>query len=585
MDNASELDPTRSAVQVNNSCLTQQQARFYRLPIDLMSKRTLAGHLKICEGLILWADADAHDLLGYPLGALADMPLGDVVVQQPEPLADAMRVPARGAVECHRVVLRTHHDRTMLADMRGERMEDGCALWTFSPTAQGVRGERLDLLSRRDALTRLPNRVPTVEELGRTPHAHDGHADRLLAVCYLDIDRFRDVNDQFGPVGGDAVLREVARRLKAAVPHDAAVARVGGDEFALVLSMTGGEARARELLQQILARLTHPFRLVDRSARLRVSVGVALMDYGAQPTEVMLQHAQHAVFFAKRAGGSQVHFFDAGQALEEQQEVKIRERIRAGLAIGEFTLAYQPKVDMRCGRVIGFEALVRWQHPERGLLQPAAFVPLIEDHELVEQLGDWAIGEAVRQAVAWRAQGVRTSISVNISPRHLLRPDFIERLIAHLQGFSQPHAGVLELEILETTAIKDFAAVADFIGACKALGVPVTMDDFGTGYSSLTYLRQLPVAAIKLDQSFVRGMLEDAEDQAIVTGILVMARGLGRMAIAEGVESVAHGDALMALGCTLGQGYGIAKPMQPERVPEWIVGFERSPPWGRPDGC
>jgi diguanylate cyclase (GGDEF)-like protein len=552
-----------------------------------MSNRNLAGHLKICDGQIVWADEDAHNLLSYPLGALADMPFGDVLAGGPAPGmgdAGAMQVPARGAITYERIELQAQHGRTLVADMRGERMDDLCILWSFKLAARGVRGERLDVLSRHDALTRLPNRIPSVEELNQTPRLHEGEGQRLLAVCYLDLDRFRDINDSFGPVGGDAVLREVARRLKAAVPHDATVARVGGDEFALVLSLAS-EAQCRELLQQILARLSHPFRLQDRSARLRASVGVALMAHGAQPTEVMLQHAQHAVFFAKRAGGSQVHFFDADQALEEQQEQQIRQRIREGLAREEFILAYQPKVDMRCGVVIGFEALVRWQHPERGLLQPADFVPMIEDHELVERLGDWAIGESVRQAAQWLEAGVKTSVSVNISPRHLLRPDLIERLAFHLGRYPQLHAGVLELEILETTAIKDFGAVADFIGACKALSVPVTMDDFGTGYSSLTYLRQLPVAALKLDQSFVRGMLEDAEDQAIVKGILVMASGLGRKAIAEGVESVAHGDALMALGCTLGQGYGIAKPLAPAGVPEWIAGFEKAPPWGRAADC
>lgn len=552
-----------------------------------MPARTLAGHLKICDGLILWADEDAHHLLGYPLGALTDMPFEDVLALRPgskvDPEASAtgdMQVPARGAIDVHRVQLRAHHGRSIQVDMRGERMDDRCILWTFGLTARGVRGERLDALSRHDALTRLPNRIPTLDELNQTPHAHAGDPDRLLAVFYLDIDRLRDINDTFGPIGGDAVLREVARRLKAALPHDAVAARVGGDEFALVLPVTSRQ-QCEELLQQLLARLAHPYRLQNRSARLHISAGAALMTQGEQPTEVMLQHAQHAVFFAKRAGGSQVHFFDAAQALEEQQEQLIRQRIKEGLVQNEFILAYQPKVDMRRGLVIGVEALIRWQHPERGLLQPAAFVPLIEDHELVEQLGDWAIGEAVRQAAAWLAAGVKTSVSVNISPRHLLRPDFIERLKLHLRLFPQLHAGVLELEILETTAIKDFAAVAEFIRACKALGVPVTMDDFGTGYSSLTYLRQLPVAALKLDQSFVRGMLDDAEDRAIVEGILVMARGLGRKAIAEGVESVGHGDALMALGCTLGQGYGIARPLPADQVPEWIAGFERSPHWGR----
>lgn len=257
------------------------------------------------------------------------------------------------------------------------------------------------------------------------------------------------------------------------------------------------------------------------------------------------------------------------------------QRVREGLVQGEFLLSYQPKVDMRRGAVIGLEALIRWNHPKRGLLQPDAFIPLIEDHEVIEELADWAIGEALRQAAVWLEGGVKTSVSVNVSPRDLLRPDFAARLAAHLGRYPQLHAGVLELEILETTAIKDFSAVAQSVAQCTALGIPVTLDDFGTGYSSLTYLRQLPVTAVKLDQSFVRGILTDQADRAILKGILVMTEGLGLRAIAEGVESVAHGRALVALGCTLGQGYGIAKPLQPEEVPAWIAAFEALPPWGR----
>jgi len=545
-----------------------------------MPTRTLVGHLKTCDGAIRWADEDAHALLDVPAGTLGDLTFVDLLVS-----ADAavLQVPARGAADGHQVVLRARAGRETLVDLRGEHMDDGCILWSFALTAQAVRGQRLELLSRHDALTRLPNRLPPIDELS-APAPREGRSGRLLAVCYLDLDRFRDLNEAFGPVGGDAALREVARRLKAALPPGATMARVGGDEFALALFVPS-QADCGELLQQMLARLSHPFRLQDRSARLRASVGVALLQHGEQPTEVMLQHAQQALFFAKRAGGSRIHFFDAGEALEQQQALLIRQSVQSGLARGEFLLAYQPKVDMACGRVSGFEALVRWQHPEHGLLQPAAFVPLIEDHEAVEQLGDWALVEALRQAASWLEAGVRTSVSVNVSPRHLLRGDFIERLTSLLARHPQLHAGVLELEILETTAIKDFAAVAEFIEACKALGVPVVMDDFGTGYSSLTYLRKLPVTALKLDQSFVRGMLDDPEDEAIVRGILVMARGLGRKTIAEGVESVAHGDALMALGCTLGQGYGIAKPLAAAEVPGWIAEFERAPPWGRAAGC
>lgn len=259
----------------------------------------------------------------------------------------------------------------------------------------------------------------------------------------------------------------------------------------------------------------------------------------------------------------------------------IRKALEEGLARAEFVLAYQPKVDMHQGTVIGVEALIRWQHPERGLLQPAAFVPMIEDPALMEQLGDWAIGEALRQAADWLAAGVGTPISVNINPRHLLRPGFIARLDVHLGRFPQLPPGALELEILETAPIEDFDAVARVVEACGERRVPVHLDDFGTGYSCLSWLRRLPVAAVKLDQSFVRGVLVHEEDRVIVRGILAMAAGLGRQAIAEGVESAAHGDALIALGCTLGQGYGIAKPMPAGEVPAWMAGFERSPPWAR----
>ena len=550
-----------------------------------MTIRLPVGHLKVCEGQIVWADEDAHRLLGYVTGALADMPLGDVCTPDADAVSAVpgdLAMPAVGAIECHGVSLRTGAGAEVRVDMRGERMEDGCTLWSLSPVASELRSVRLGLLSRHDALTRLPNRVPSIDELPMRPGG-DG-AVRLLGVLYLDLDRFRDVNEAYGPVGGDAVLREVARRLKAAVPHDATVARVGGDEFALVLSFASRK-QCEALVQQILARLAHPFRLQDRLARVRPSVGVALMPQGEQPTEVMLQHAQHAVFFAKRAAGSQVHFFDANQALEEQEGMLIRQRIAEALSREEFWLAYQPKVDMRCGRVIGVEALIRWQHPERGLLQPSAFIPLVEDHELIEQIGDWVIVEALRQAADWQSQGVKTSISVNISPRHMQRTDFIEVLASHLSRYPKLHVGVLELEILESTAITDFTTATHFVEDCKVLGVPVTMDDFGTGYSSLTYLRRLPVSALKLDQSFVKGVLDSAEDQAIVKGILLLATGLGRKAVAEGVESVAHGRALMALGCTLGQGYGIARPMPPGDFPQWMAGFEAAPLWGRAENC
>lgn len=548
-----------------------------------MSSSLPAGHLKVRDGTIVWADQGVHQWLGHAPGTLAGTAFADLfeaTAADGHPdggRVDRLRVPAQGAVGQSGVTLRNQCGfPAAVVDLSAERMDDRSVLWSVSPNARAGRTERLDMLSRHDALTRLPNRIPSLHELRQNSHAHGGDAGRVLAVCYLDLDGFRNVNDRLGPAGGDAVLREVARRLRTAVPPDATVARVGGDEFALVLSFDD-PLQCEALLSQVLAVLAEPFRTLDHSARLRASIGVALMTLGEEPTEVMLQHAQHAVFFAKRAGGGRTHYFDVELAFEEQEELQFRQRIERGLRHNEFFLAYQPKVDMQLGRVVGVEALVRWQHPERGLLQPDAFVTFIEDHALVEELGDWVIGEAVRQAARWYAVGLAIPVSVNISPRHLLRHDFIARLVTHLAQFPARRPGVLELEILETTAIKDFAAVAHFIEACQALGVSVTMDDFGTGYSSLTCLRQLPVSTIKLDRSFVLGMVDDVEDRAIVEGILVMARGLGLKVIAEGVESAAHGEALLALGCTLGQGYGIARPMPAGQVPDWIAAFEATP--------
>ena len=539
-----------------------------------MPYRDLAGHLKVCDGLILWADQQAHDLLDYPQGTLADMPVGEVLLADPTALPALLEVPALGTVERLAVPVQTRLGAPVHIDMHGEHMDDRCTLWTLRKVIAGLRRTRIDALAQRDALTGLSSRVPSLDVL-LSDIDRPGRGGEWLALCFLDIDGFREVNDRLGTAGGDAVLHEVARRLRAALPPGARVARVGGDEFAVVLC-PASESQCRARVEQLLMHLAHPYRWKDDAIALRISCGVSMSVRGEQPTEVMLQQARQAVFLAKQAGQT-VRFFDAAQALEERHEVGSRQRVRQGLERGEFVLAYQPKVDMQRGRVIGVEALVRWQHPERGLLQPGAFIPLVEDHEVVEQLGDWAIAEALRQAAEWLSAGRSTSISVNVSPRAFLQPDFAARLAALLGRYPQLPQGVLELEILETTAIKDMGVAARCIGECQRLGVPITLDDFGTGYSSLTYLRHLPATTLKLDQTFVRGLLHSPDDRAIVEGILVMARGLGRRVIAEGVESPAHAQGLLALGCTLGQGYGIARPMDACQVVDWIAAFEREP--------
>lgn len=252
-----------------------------------------------------------------------------------------------------------------------------------------------------------------------------------------------------------------------------------------------------------------------------------------------------------------------------------REQIASGLIRHEFVLHYQPQIDMHSGTVRGLEALVRWRHPSHGLLQPSTFLPLIENHKLIEALGDWAVGQAARQAGEWRGQGLITCIAVNVRPRHMMRADFMERLAQHLDAVPNLHASALELELTPTTPIGDLDRVARVVRTCRQFGIGVTLDDFGTGVACLSALSQLPVIALKLDRSFVQGVLESKARQAIIEGIVVMARNLGVAVIANGVATPAHGVALMAMGCTLAQGDAFASPMPPVDVPDWVARFER----------
>lgn len=263
-----------------------------------------------------------------------------------------------------------------------------------------------------------------------------------------------------------------------------------------------------------------------------------------------------------------------------------RDQIAQGLAAREFRLVYQPKVDMAQGRVIGLEALVRWDHPEHGWLNPRHFVPSIEDDVLIEEVGDWVLQEASRQSRAWQPAwhlpGRRMPVSVNISPRHLERSDFLSRLELHLAGAEGGSPVPLELELLETPVLQNLDAAALIVTACRDMGVPVVLDDFGMGYAMLGYLRALPVSGIKLDRSYVGGMLDDARDHAIVRSVMALARSFGCDLVAEGVATKAHAKALLALGCTQGQGFGIARPLRAADLPNWVAAFESAPPWGRP---
>jgi EAL domain-containing protein (putative c-di-GMP-specific phosphodiesterase class I) len=287
------------------------------------------------------------------------------------------------------------------------------------------------------------------------------------------------------------------------------------------------------------------------------------------------------MYQAKQAGKNRFHVFDAEQDRAVRGRHENIGRIRRALHKREFVVHYQPKVHLRSGTMIGVEALIRWQHPERGVLAPGLFLPEIEDNPLGVELGEWVIDTALAQVEAWQAQNLDLPVSVNIAAHHLQQADFVARLEALLAAHPAVRPDRLELEVLESSALEDIGNVSAVIDACADLGVSFALDDFGTGYSSLTYLKRLPARVLKIDQSFVRDMLTDPDDLAIIDGVLGLASSFGREVIAEGVETVAHGEALLQLGCELAQGYGIARPMPAEQLAAWRNQWRPDPRWAQ----
>jgi EAL domain-containing protein (putative c-di-GMP-specific phosphodiesterase class I) len=285
------------------------------------------------------------------------------------------------------------------------------------------------------------------------------------------------------------------------------------------------------------------------------------------------------MYLAKIAGKNRFHVFDPTLDIKLRSHHANVAQIQRALVNREFLLYYQPKVNMRTGKIVGAEALIRWQHPEKGLLLPAEFLPLIEDHPLAVELGEWVIDSALTQIEIWAAQGCTLPVSVNISARQLKQADFVDRLRILLAAHTKVNPNNLEMEVLETSALDDLIRASDVIEKCRALGVLFALDDFGTGYSSLTYLKRLPVRWLKIDQSFVRDMLDNPDSLSILTGVLSLALALRRVVIAEGVETAAHGAMLLQLGCDLAQGFGIARPMPAGELPNWMMNWRKDPEW------
>ncbi|CAK0748816.1 diguanylate cyclase [Gammaproteobacteria bacterium] len=428
-----------------------------------------------------------------------------------------------------------------------------------------------------DPMTGVPNRRLLVDRLSQAL-ALTQRSGRLLAICYLDLDGFKPINDQFGHDAGDQLLVEIASRLQSILRSGDTLARLGGDEFVLLLGDLEETSECQHALERILSVISRPMMIGDQAISVSASIGATLYPYDEAEGGVLLQHADHAMYQAKEAGKNRFHFYDPArdQAIRRQQEQF--KRLTSALENREFVLYYQPRVRLADAQVTGVEALVHWQHPEQGMLAPEAFLPLLAGTDLERRIGDWAIDATLAQIENWQAAGLNLGVSVPISSKQL-QPDFVPALKALLERHSQVPAGCLELEIPESASLSDPSQFTQIVIDCQSLGVGFTLNHFGTGCASLTHLHRLPVKTLKIDPSCVLGMQEDQDHLAIVEGLVNLARTFDRIVVAEGVASLALGKMLLTLGCEQGQGDAIAAPMPAEELPAWLVTWQREMAW------
>lgn len=444
------------------------------------------------------------------------------------------------------------------------RLLDSIAGQVSSVLENGQLLDRLTHDSTHDALTGLANRTTYQDRLAGALRSTPAQP---LAVLIMDLDRFKEVNDTLGHHYGDLLIREVAERLQAAAPSSAVVARLGGDEFAVLLPGFGRErtAVAATLLRNALAQ---PCWLDGVALEVEASIGIAIAPEQGDDTSVLLKRADMAMYAAKR-NHTAIEFYDRERDEYSPRRLALATQIRSAADSGQLELHYQPQLDLQTGEIFAVEALLRWHHPDLGLVPPSEFISIAEQSGAISILARWALSEAVRQAARWQTMGLRLEMSVNVSMRNLLDSSMTD-LVAELVGQHGLRPGALTLEVTESQLMADPDRTLPLLHRLAGLGVGLSIDDFGTGYSSLAYLKHLPVREIKVDRSFVRSITDSPQDVAIVRAVIDLACNFGMTVVAEGVEDQPTLELLQSLGCHRVQGYHISHPMAASEVPHWI---------------
>ncbi len=393
--------------------------------------------------------------------------------------------------------------------------------------------------------------------------------DSKLAVLFIDLDRFKQINDNFGHVMGDRLLQEVAKRLQQVVRGSDFTARISGDEFVLVLDRMDSLDQITDIANQISERIFFPsFILESQTIYITGSIGISLFPPDGLTADILIRNADIAMYQAKQKGRNRHCFYDSAMANQASNALKIENALRETVKQQGFKLVYQPKYDLQEHRWRGAEALIRWQHPTLGNVPPAQFIPVAEQSDLILDIGRWVLTEACRQGKTWLDQGVDFDrIAVNVAGPQLLQPDFINvvEMILQSVGFDPKH---LELEVTEGFIMQNPSSQIKQLQQLQDMGILIAIDDFGTGYSSLSYLKRLPINILKIDRAFVDGIPHDAHDVAISKAVLTLGKSMGLLIVAEGVETKAHADFLREEGCDIAQGYFYSKPVSPDVLPE-----------------
>jgi diguanylate cyclase (GGDEF)-like protein len=438
--------------------------------------------------------------------------------------------------------------------------------------AQAEHARNVEYLAYHDNLTGLPNRALFSRLLYRQiQHAH--RYKKQLALMFLDLDRFKEINDSLGHEAGDDLLKKMGRRLGESLRESDLVARLGGDEFIILLPEITEETQVTTVAGKILAAVAKPFTLAEQEFRITISIGIAMFPADGEDEQTLMKNADIAMYHAKEGGKNSFRFYSEKLNTDSLERLSLESGLRNALENNEFRLFYQSKQDMATGRMTGIEALLRWQHPDLGLIPPMQFIPLAEENGLIIPIGRWVFKTACRQNLAWQARGFpKLSMAVNISRRQFFDEDFLKDVGDALQE-SQMAPELLELEITESVLMHDMDRTIGILKELKQMGVRVAIDDFGTGYSSLSKLREFPLDTLKIDGSFIQNMIPHAEIKNLTTALIDLGRSLGFTVVAEGVESKEQADLLRTHSCDQFQGFYINKPMPPEEFTlNWTTG-------------